>query len=93
MAVNPARIKLTRGNHLAAINLIVHELLHIMGVNIQSFSVYPSKDGRGIVRMDSKGRAYLISPTLIEEAKDHFNCPSIDKSIPAPPIMPSPPRR
>jgi hypothetical protein len=65
---------------LEAINLVVHELLHIIGINIKSFSVYPSDDGRGIVRQDSSGRTYLIGKNVLQEARDHFNCSSIDKS-------------
>lgn len=76
IAVNPLRVKLTNGNHRGHINLVVHEILHIMGLNFNCFKMFPSKDGLGIIRQDGKGRFFLVSEKVVREARSHFDCPS-----------------
>ena len=82
-------MKLTAGNHLGDINLIVHEILHIMGVNFNCFKMYPSKDGKGIIRQELKtneegkkevSRFYLVAENIVKEGQQHFNCPSLTQS-------------
>lgn len=80
---------MTKGNHLADINLIVHEILHILGINFNCFKMYPSKDGKGIIRQGIKKsldgkleleRYFLVSENIVKTGQSHFNCPSLSKS-------------
>ena len=78
--MNPSRIRIASGNHRSHINLIVHEIFHIMGVNFNCFKMYPSSDGKGIIRKNTDGRFFLVSENVVKEARDHFGCDSIDMS-------------
>lgn len=75
--LNDNKIRLIKGNFEYTINLIIHELFHIMGINYKCFQIFPKVNGLPITYKDENGRYYLRSKTVMEEAKDHFKCQDI----------------
>lgn len=78
--LNRNQIKISKGDSKNAINLIIHETLHLMGMNFGSFKYFPKHNGNPIYKKNDKGVWHLSSPTLIKVAKEHFNCPTITSS-------------
>lgn len=78
--LNTYQIRMAKGNANSAINLVIHESLHLMGVNFRSFTFFPYYNGNPIYTQDSEGVWHLASPTLVEVARNHFGCPTLNSS-------------
>mgnify|MGYP002623949311 FL=1 len=60
--------------------LLLHQFTHILGFYNESFPYFPGGKNN-VVKMSNKrgiNRAYIITPTVVQKAKEYFKCDSIE---------------
>lgn len=72
---NQSHISYDNGDYRAQIATFVHEFLHAMYFHPSLFEQFPdNKDGASFIFKDSSGVWKLRGDTIMDVAKDHFNC-------------------
>ena len=62
------------------INISTHEMLHILGVNMDLYGHFPKNaSGQDVLFTDAGGKIYLQGDMLVQKAKEHFACASLTK--------------
>ena len=62
------------------VNISTHEILHILGVNLQLFPHFKKTNaGLDFWEQDSDGKHFLQGDIFVEKAKEHFGCETLAK--------------
>jgi leishmanolysin len=58
------------------VNIATHELLHVLGVNLDLFPHFPkNSQGQDVLFQDTQnGKYFLRGDSLVQTARDHFGC-------------------
>jgi hypothetical protein len=60
------------------LNITAHELMHVLGFNLRLFpSFAKNAAGQEVLFKNSNGRYFLKGDRLVEEAKNHYGCDTI----------------
>lgn len=79
LILNIGRLKMDGSQFEKNINIATHEILHIMGFNSNLYSSFTKVDENPFSFIDTDKKLYVRGKNIIEKAKSHFNCPTIDK--------------
>lgn len=75
-------------SHDVQMNVIIHEVFHVLGFSKQSFVQLQRLYGKNYVAVDRQGITRLRLPSLIQKMQLHFNCNLDDFGGPLPSQMP-----
>lgn len=78
--VNEHFLDLQQPNLVSDVATIVHELLHALFFHPFLFEVYPPNAQNKPFLIREPGRVFLQGTQLVETARAHFGCPSLEKS-------------
>jgi hypothetical protein len=78
--VNEHFIDVGKGNMIADVATIVHEILHALFFHPYLFQKYPVNLDDQPFYIQESDVVYLQGTSLVQVAREHFNCPSLQRS-------------
>ena len=79
LILNVGRLKMDGSHFEKNINITTHEILHMIGYNTSLYPYFKKINDLDFSFEDENQRMFVRGANILKIAKEHFNCPTIDR--------------